>query len=156
MIFLLTGRKAKLSFFLLLSLGGCISVLEPNSYTAYVVNSTSDSLYFLNNETRDITTGALIAPNESVVFEGNPSISEEVDPVLHMFNDNLEVSEQTVEVIGGDSVLVTWQGPGRSMGESVNHFYNYDSWEVSFERNEFGEGIYTLEFFIGEEDLQGN
>ncbi|HAA11018.1 MAG TPA: hypothetical protein DCE41_04690 [Cytophagales bacterium] len=70
------------------------------------------------------------------------------------FLNSLVNFQSTVEIIREDSVLVTWQGPARAMGEGVNHFYNYDAWEVSFERNEFDEGIYTLKFFITESDLQ--
>jgi len=141
---------------IVLLFSGCWSVAEPNRYDAYVINRTSDSLCFLNNGSRDISTGVLLAPNESYLFKGQPDIDNEEDPVRIMFDEDLYNYQLIVEILQNDSVLVTWEGPGRYMGESINHFYNYDSWKVSFERGETGLGYYTLEFFIGEEDLQGN
>ncbi|HAA21844.1 MAG TPA: hypothetical protein DCR93_34045 [Cytophagales bacterium] len=137
----------------LLICAGCWNVVEPNRYDAYVVNQTSEAFNILNNQTRDTTSGGYILPGESFYFSGQPGLSDEDDPVEDFLN-SLVNFQSTVEIIREDSVLVTWQGPARAMGEGVNHFYNYDAWEVSFERNEFDEGIYTLKFFITESDLQ--
>jgi len=137
---------------IVLLFSGCWSSVEFNRYDAYVVNQTSFPFYLLVDQTRDTTNGFVIEPNESYYFTGQPDVSDDDDPVVS-FHSNLYAYEQTVEIMRGDSVLVTWEGPGRYMGESVNHFYNYDSWKVSFERDEAGLGYYTLEFFVQEEDL---
>jgi len=102
---------------------------------------------------RDFTgykVDTLIYPNDEVFLEGSPGIDEDEDVLKDRLFDR--ISYNPVYVYNSDdSLLITWKGPPRDMPDSINHFFNYNSWNVVFNED---EGEYTLTFSIYESDLK--
>lgn len=121
-------------------------------FISYIINGTDDSLrVILYNEASMFELDTIIPANNKIPYNGGPEVAKE-DNILtdHLFNDYYNDS-YIVNVYRGDSLSVKWLGPASYMGDSVHHFYNYNSWDVGLVNNE-----YILEFTIYESDLNGD
>ena len=74
-------------------------------------------------------------------------------------NEMKQIANQEYDTIEGliipsrNSLLVVWDAPLREMGDSINHFFNYDSWESWLLENK-RDGI--IQFTIYESDISKN
>lgn len=117
-------------------------------YTSYVLNNTEKALRFYNSENlTGYIIDTVIYPQEKLILKGSRGVDKSDDVIKEFLFGN--VYSDTVLLFTDDSLLKTWYGPPKSLGDSVRHFYNYDSWEVELVDNE-----YILEFTIYESDIE--
>jgi len=153
-LFIMTGHKNLVFIILIFIMTSCDLFRWDDggdySYKAFVVNSTDSNIRFYNTE---YLTGyiidTVIHPQTKILLKGSREVDKSDDVVKDFLFGN--VSIDTVMLYNKDSLLTTWYGPPQSLGDSISHFYNYDSWEVELVDNE-----YIIEFTIYESDLKGN
>ncbi len=151
-----TGHKMKLVTIglLLISFSGCSLFLWEDfsvyDYKSFFKNETNDSLKLvMDRDFAGYHIDTLIYPKDEIFLVGSPILDED-DDVLKDELFNL-ISYNPVYVYNSDdSLLITWKGPPREMPDSINHIFNYNSWNVVFDEE---EGEYTLTFSIYESDL---
>ncbi len=119
-------------------------------YKGYIKNSTNETLKVIietSNGNPYLTMDTTIKPNEMIYFKGDPEVNKDEDIVRnHLFKDI--PSDLKVYVYRNDVLIVNWNGPANDMAENIHHFFNYKSWAVEFNNNQ-----YTVMFSIIESDL---
>lgn len=120
-------------------------------YISYIKNESFDSLrIYIHKNFSIYNIDSTIAHNSKICYNGGREV-DKMDDVLteRLFFDSFDDSYD-VSVYLNDSLVIKWSGPASYMGDSIHHFYNYDSWNVELIDNE-----YILEFTIIESDLKG-
>jgi len=145
------------------------------NYLISIKNETIDTLLISINGgfiSIDDFKGNIIYPNTSTTIS-NSGIMEGDDPIVEALSDWHGLVSCWLYKIDGDSIKVinhhfnrlyypdrenlvaTWDAPFRYMGDSINHFFNYNSWESWLEEVDIvGDGI--VQFTIYESDLKGD
>ncbi len=118
-------------------------------FVSYIKNGTNDSLRIhLHKKNNSFEIDTTLASSHKFIYSGSP-VSEEDDILTeHLFDDPYNDS-YTLSVYKADTLVVKWDGPAKEMGDSIHHFYNYDSWDVELIGND-----YELEFTIYESDIE--
>jgi hypothetical protein len=121
-------------------------------YISYIKNESNDSLrIYIHKSTSIYNIDSTIAHNSKISYNGGREVDKRDDVLTErLFYDSFDNSYD-VSVYLEDSLVVKWSGPPSYMGDSIHHFYNYDSWNVELIGN-----VYELEFVIYESDLKGN
>ena len=113
------------------------------SYKSYILNDTEDTLKIISVKDVDIYgLDRIILPSEYIPFKGGRKVYKGDDVLKeHLFVD----SEDSFDVLIylNNKLAVKWIGPAQEMGDSIHHFYNYDSWDVELIDNEY-EIIFTI------------
>jgi len=121
-------------------------------YKSYIKNESNDSLRVLIDKEGSLySLDTTIAHNEQVVYNSGREVDKSDDVLterlfLETYDDSYNVS-----VYIDDGLYITWTGPASFMGDSIHHFYNYDSWNV-----ELNDNVYELCFTINESDLKSD
>jgi len=116
------------------------------SFSSHIVNKTEDSVrIILYNEESLYALDTTLSPDAKILHNGAREVGKDDDVLTqYLFHDYYNES-YILEVYRKDSLIESWYGPARFMGDSVHHFYNYDSWDVTLIDYE-----YILEFTIYE------
>jgi len=175
------GHKIFISLLFITSFSGCIlfNIDQGYDFDYKVVckNATSDTLLITTSiEGGFISPGHLkgniLYPNSSLLYsdigtmEGDDPIRElfsewsGIDSCwLYKLDDEMREVAEIVNYTGNGQIYpnrrnlcVVWDAPLRNMGDAINHFFNYDSWEVIMEDDNSG----IIQFTIREDDLECN
>ena len=141
-------------FLFLFSMPGC-RIFEIDDYgdyqfISYIKNGSNERLRIqicngLSGHNMDTTIGV----NSMLMYNAGPKVKEGDDVLAEFLFHDYYNESYIVKIYRSDSLLVQRIGPASYMGDSVHHFYNYDSWEVELVDNE-----YVLEFTIYESDIE--
>ncbi len=181
-IFTRTGHKTLQCFsilFLLFVTSSCdlfrSDVIEEYNYLISVKNETNDtlliSIYRGGFISEDHLRAHIIYPNDSKKISSR-RMSKEDDPVtkalhewrlldscwLYKCDSNLIIvqnRDSKAYYPNRENLVATWAGPFRYMNDSINNFFNYNSWKSWLEPYyQVADGY--VQFTIYESDLQGN
>lgn len=189
-IFTRTGHKTLQFFsilFLLFVTSSCdlfrSDVIEEYNYLISVKNETNDTLLISISRgfmSIDELKSQIIYPRGSKNIS-NRRISKEDDPVtmtlhewrlldscwLYKCDGNLIIVQnrdfKAYYCLNRENLVAAWAGPFRYMNDSINNFFNYNSWKSWSEPyHHVGDGYdyYVgdgyVQFTIYESDIQGN
>jgi len=88
-----------------------------------------------------------LPPYKGIEYNGS-RVSNEEEIEYNLFHDFYD-DFCKIQIYKSDTLVKTWDGPAQSMGDTIHHFYNYDSWDVELTGTK-----YTLVFSILESDLE--
>lgn len=146
------GRKACFFIIVAIFLNACeffkVDDLGDYSFSSFIFNSSNDTLFIvLLNDNDIVRLDTFIIPGSNIPFVGHRKVNKEDDVLTeHLFHDSYNDSHK-IRLYRDESLVVEWLGPAEYMGDTINHFYNYDSWNVELINDE-----YILEFTIFESD----
>lgn len=155
-IYILIGHKFNFILVVSFLLSGCwlseVDDLGDYKYISYIKNESNDSLrIYINKESSVYEIDSTIATDTKIPYNGGREVNNGDDVLTkRLFFDSFDDSYDVCVYIN-DRLVIKWIGPASYMGDSVHHFYNYDSWDVELVNNE-----YILEFTIYESDLKGD
>jgi len=157
MIYILTGHKDKFYLLILLTLMSSCDLFRWDDggdykYKSYIRNESISSIRILiDKENSPYSLDTILAHNEQVIYNSGREVDKGDDVLTErLFLDSYDDS-YNVSVFIEDSLYVVWSGPSTFMGDSVHHFYNFDSWNV-----ELIDNVYELSFTINETDIKSD
>jgi hypothetical protein len=155
MIYIQTGHKVKLYLLILLTLMSSCDLFRWDDggdykYKSYIRNESNSSIRILiDKENSPYSLDTILVHNEQVIYNSGREVDKGDDVLTErLFLDSYDDS-YNVNIFIDDSLYIVWTGPTTYMGDSIHHFYNYDSWDIELIDNE-----YILEFTIYESDLK--
>jgi hypothetical protein len=138
--------KIILLFIIILSFSGCWEKNYDYVYQIAAFNQTNDTIlmqlgskYTVNDYDKNIID--TLYPDDTSFFYGSKPIEEGLDVVKLIFNESVW---DTCYLYKNDSLLKYWDGPAREMPDSLNHFFNYNSWSVWLIDNDEGIVMFTI------------
>jgi hypothetical protein len=144
------GFKYFALFWLALFLNGCLS-RNPDAWNQLIVyNFTNDSLVL--QITKKYLSEFPGSKNYLPPMHEYPLAIALHNSGMDMIRENWGKSGDTIEIYRNDTLLVKWGGPLRTMADSINHFYNENSWTLKLGGNNNEYAIST--FTITNEDLK--
>lgn len=138
----LIGHKLVIAS-LLICISGCWQKNYDYSFRSYILNMTGDSIRLnFSIESSNLIIDTILFDGDLIDFNGHRDVMKE-DNVLtdHLFHGSY--GSYVVKIFHSDSLEIEWMGPASFMGDSVHHFFNYDSWQVNFMNDEY-ELIFTI------------
>lgn len=149
------GHKI-LPYIILVSLLSSCTLFESDdfgdySYKSYILNSSKDAIRIqIGKSSIFHQFDTIILPNELVFYEGGLKVDKNdnvlIDHLFSEYNPDLDI----VYLYKCNDLILTWEGPAHDMGNLVHHFYNYQSWSVDLDKNEFNLIFTILNSDIGE------
>lgn len=146
--FLITGSNLALVVVFIAMLFNCKRDTE-FSHHLLIENNTSDSLHFqiTRKSISDIPGWHRTLPPMQRVLQSAGALHIKGNEIIFkIINENFGLSTDTVEILRRDSIIVKWGGPLRNMPDSLNHFYNKNSWDVTCGGNDckWQRGTFTI------------
>ena len=148
--FIILGFKYIALFCIVSLFNGCLSRNPDAENQLVIYNSTNDSLVlqFTKKNISDIPGPRYdLPPVHEFVLTTGINISG-----MSIIRENFGTSSDTVEIYFNDTLRIKWGGPLRTMADSINHFYNENSWTLKLGGNNNEYAIST--FTITKEDLK--
>lgn len=150
---ILTGRN-KLIIIILLLFSACDLFQSDDygdySYKSYIVNNSTTKVKVVIGTINDnLKVDNELTPGEKIHYKGAPKVNKNDDVLKQHLFDDYSPNYDIVQIFVNDKIVKKWEGPAKDMGVGEHHFFNFNSWNVTFNENE-----YTLEFNITDTDLE--
>ncbi|HSW67928.1 MAG TPA: hypothetical protein VLH16_05075 [Bacteroidales bacterium] len=100
----------------------------------YIENTTNESLHFqiTRKSISDIPGWERsLPPKQKTILADGALHLEGEDITFQTIIENFGLPTDTVEILLNDTIVIKWGGPLRVMPDSINHFYNEKSWEIT-------------------------
>lgn len=115
----------------------------------YIENSTNESLQFqiMRKSISDIPGWELtLPPHQKKMLAGGALHLEGDDITFQAIIENFGLPTDTVEILRDGEIVIKWGGPLRVMPDSINHFYNENSWEITHggRKDKWERGTFTI------------
>jgi hypothetical protein len=115
----------------------------------YIENTTNESLQFqiTRKSISDIPGWELtLPPNQKIILAGGALHLEGEDITFQAIIENFGLPTDTVEIVRNGEIVIKWGGPLRVMPDSINHFYNENSWEITEggRKSKWERGTFTI------------
>jgi len=117
---------------LLLIIAGCKKDPEA-SHQGFIDNTTESNLVFQikrGDSFIRIWKTDLPSKQKTMYANGAEHLSGS-NIVFQAMNENYGLPTDTVEILRDGEIVVKWGGPLRVMPDSINHFYNENSWVIT-------------------------
>jgi len=125
-------------------------------YNVYIENQTSDTLkIYGGTDTASYTKDSFyVNPYEKVDYYDGFSLNKGEDPIRNgFFHETTRSKSEQIRIYINNKLVINWIGPPREMGDTIHHFFNYNSWVSQLNKNG-KDGI--IQFTIYESDLKSN
>lgn len=124
----------------------CDETLPEEQYLIAYYNKTSDTVVLdkFNTISNSVVESYEIFPNETTLNRGSVGINKGENPIIK-YLEGLQTDIYNYNLKINDSVKVRWSGPVKDMGDTINHIYNVNSWEIiTYDSISDGEIRFTI------------
>ncbi len=124
------GFKILMVLALILLLSGCRRDTEATHHL-YLHNATNKNLKFQTIRDTSIIVETQLSPLSKDLLSYGGLHHEGDDIIFKIIREGYGWQGDTVEFYHNDTLVIRWGAPLRVLPDSINHFYNENSWEIT-------------------------
>lgn len=112
----------------------------------YMHNNTNKILEFHTKRDTSVILKVQLPPLSKVLLSDGGLHHQGDDIIFKIIREDFGWTGDTVKIFHNGSLLIRWGAPLRIMPDSINHFYNESSWEITKGgyKNNWERGTFTI------------
>jgi len=139
------GFKILMVLALILLFSGCRRDTDATHHL-YLHNATNKNMKFLTIRDTSVIWNVLLPPLSKMLIGDGGLHHTGNDIIFKIIREDFGWTGDTVEFYQNDSLVIRWGSPLRVMPDSINHFYNENSWEITHggRKDKWERGTFTI------------
>lgn len=124
------GFKILMVLALILLLSGCKRDTDATHHL-YLYNTTNKNINFITIRDTSIIWNVQLPPLSKILLGDGGLHHTGNDIIFKIIREDFGWQGDRVEFYHNDTLVIRWGAPLREMPDSINHFYNENSWDIT-------------------------